>query len=117
MFYINLDLNTKEKYNPINFLNIQDFDVYDTINSYMFYYIPLLPLYKTYRVTVEEGRPDLISYEVYKDTQYWWVILLYNSLCSVNEVKKGMMLGYPLLEDIEQLYLNAVSQKKTIKDE
>jgi hypothetical protein len=43
-----------------------------------------------------EGRPDLISYDVYKDAYYAWFIMQYNSIVDpTEELVKGKRLRLP----------------------
>ena len=49
----------------------------------------------TYEVREEEFRPDLVSYKVYSDTQYWWIIMLFNGFIDRAEFKTGTLLNIP----------------------
>ena len=62
----------------------------------------------------EENRPDLLSYNIYSDTQYWWVLMWYNSLYKPEDLKVGLTINYPALSAIEQLYMNASIYQKTV---
>lgn len=59
---------------------------------------------KYYEVTPStEFRPDLISYNAYEDSSYWWIIMEANNLGSVDQIKTGMTLLIPRLEVILNL--------------
>ena len=111
MFYIDNDLDLAEKFDYTKFMERID-DVYDPLNSYMLYAIPKLPLSGYYTITTQEKRPDLISYELYGDTQYWWIILWYNHLSNPMQLVTGLTIGYPNINNLEALYMNgSINQK------
>lgn len=113
MFYINNDLETKTRFDMIKFLNF-DVDNIDCLGSYMLLNIPNLPMQGTYTIMSEEKRPDLLSYSIYEDTQYWWILMWYNSITSIEELKSGITLGYPSINAIQDLYTRASKYQKTI---
>lgn len=115
MFYIDLDIKTQDRYDMCKFMEMTDDGVFDSLNSYVLYQIPLLQEQGIYVVRKEAERPDLLSYLFYKDTQYWWVIMHYNGLLSPKDIKTGVKIRYPSLSDIEQVYMNATIYEKTIK--
>lgn len=108
MYYINTDRNIEKRYDIAKFVEwyIPPFDtpVYDILCSYFWNQVVNLPQGGVFVVSGEEKRPDLISYKIYRDTQYWWIILLYNRLTSNEDITAGMELKYPLLVDMEALY-------------
>lgn len=114
MFYIDLDTNTTDRFDLAKFLDFTNDGVFDPLNSYLLYQIPLLPIVGTYTIRKEENRPDLLSYNLYGDTQYWWIILWYNSLYKPEDLKVGVKINYPSLSNIEQLYMNATIYQKTV---
>lgn len=114
MFYIDLDTNTADRFDLAKFLDFTDDGIFDPLNSYLLYQIPLLPSIGTYTIRKEENRPDLLSYTLYGDTQYWWIILWYNSLYKPEDLKVGVKINYPSLNNIEQLYMNASIYQKTV---
>ena len=66
-----------------------------------------------YTITNEQVRPDLLSYDIYSDTQYWWPLLLYNDILDINELQTGKIIHYPSLSNLEYLYEQASLLKKT----
>lgn len=112
MYYIDNETQTTDKYDMAKFIEFADDGVFDCLNSYFLYQIPLLPLIGYYTIRTEENRPDLLSYTLYGDTQYWWIIMHYNNLLKPQDLKSGVIIKYPSLSSIEQLYLSASLNKK-----
>ena len=59
-----------------------------------------------YLVKEPDGRPDLVSYHIYGDTQYWWILLFINEIICVNELKEGMEIKYIAKEKLLNKYLD-----------
>jgi hypothetical protein len=114
MFYIDAETKTKDKFDLAKFMSFEEDLVFDSLNSYMLLQIPSLPTVGYYTVTREVNRPDLLSYKLYGDTQYWWIILWYNSLLKPQDLKAGLRIRYTSLAAIEQLYLTASLKQKTV---
>ena len=113
MFYIDLDTITTDRYDLAKFMDYTDDGVFDPLNSYLLLEIPILPKVGTYTIRKEAERPDLLSYALYKDTQYWWVLMWYNSLLKPQDLTVGLQINYPSLSSLEQLYMNASLLQKT----
>ncbi len=117
MYYINNDIVTTDGYDFCKFMELDEFGTFDSLNSYWLYAIPLLPLQGTYKITLEENKPDLLSYNLYGDTQYWWIILWYNYLAKPTDLTVGLQINYPSLNSIQQLYTNTSLLEKTSSTE
>ena len=113
MFYIDQDTITTDRYDLAKFIDFTDDGVFDVLNSYMLLEIPQLPYVGIYTIKREAERPELLSYNLYGDTQYWWVIMWYNSLLKPQDITTGLEIKYPSLSSLEQLYMNASLQQKT----
>lgn len=112
MFYIDESINTNKKYDLIKFLNF-DQDNIDCHGSYMLLQIPKLPHIGEYTITKEQYRPDLLSYNIYKgETQYWWILMWYNALANISDLKYGVKIKYPSKSSIENLYIRCSTLKK-----
>ena len=112
MFYINNYLKPNDKYDLAKFM---DFDAewsFDMFSSYLLYQIPQLPLAGTYVIRKEMNRPDMLSYNLYGDTQCWWILMWYNHFLKPQDIKSGVTVRYPSLSSIETLYMNASLQQK-----
>jgi hypothetical protein len=101
MFYINTDLDTIDRYDISKFIEYLT-DNYDPMTSYFLNEVRKLPNQSSYVVTSSENRIDLISYEIYGDVQYWWILLVYNNLIEPENIPGGTLLLYPSLSDLEQ---------------
>jgi len=112
MFYIDNETVTNDKYDMAKFMDFSDEGVFDSLNSYMLYQIPRLPLAGQYTLKKHENRPDLISYDIYGDMQYWWIIMWYNHFVKPQDFKIGRVIKFPSISAVEQLYLNASLLKK-----
>ena len=113
MYYINNDIITTEKFDLIKFMELGEDMVADSLSSYVLYRLPYLPVYgKIILDSSNAGRPDLISYYLYGDTQYWWIVMWYNGIYSVKDLTAGRKINYPSLGAIEELYLNTNIQEK-----
>lgn len=112
MFYISNDLQVETRFDTMKFLNF-NIDNIDPLDSYLITNIHKLQAVGTFTVTIQEERPDLISYEIYDDTQYWWILLLYNKILDISQIKPGLDLAYPDKSNLETLYQNASLLRKT----
>lgn len=114
MFYIDNETKTQDKYDMAKFLDFDNSGTFDCLNSYMLYALPKLPAVGEYKITpADVNRPDMLSYNLYGGTQYWWIIMQYNSLSHPSDLKLGLKIKFPSLGTIEQLYLNISLQQKT----
>ena len=117
MFFINNSRDLKTRYDIARFVEfvIPPFStpVYDILNSYFWNQLGKISSKGTYQVRGEELRSDLLSYRIYGNTQYWWILLLYNNLLSNEDIISGMTLNFPSLSDLESLYfqLNSLQRK------
>lgn len=114
MYYIDLNTLLQDRFDLAKFMKFDDDGVFDPLNSYMLYQIPLLTAVGSYTIRKEAERPDLLSYNLYGDTQYWWVLMWYNSMYKPQDLKVGTTITYPSLNSLEQLYMNASLYQKTV---
>lgn len=112
MFYLDDSITTENRYDMIKFFNF-DVDNIDCLTSFFGQNLRQLPVYGTITVTEEEHRPDMLSYKIYQDTQYWWLLLWYNSILNVNDLVAGLSINYPAQSTIEEFYILASNLKKT----
>jgi hypothetical protein len=51
-------------------------------------------------------RPDMISYKVYGDLNYWWILMKYNNIFDVwNDLVVGEVLNVPSKLDIDDFII------------
>lgn len=109
-FFINPNLDPKERFDAAVFMEYSD--NYDPLTSEFLRLLPTLPVSGRYSVESEESRPDLVSYRIYGDTQYWWILLMYNNIIAVEDLQIGKILNYPSLGDLESLYFSLRSKER-----
>jgi hypothetical protein len=82
---------------------IQEFDfLYQALSQFQLKYPTTY-----YRLTdTDVMRPDLVSAKVYNgNTQYWWVILLFNGIRDpFTEMKSGTLLEIPSVLDMYEIF-------------
>ena len=108
MFYIDAAYESDVRYDLAKFLR-QENDNYDPLTSQFLYSLKELTSAGQVTVTVEEYRPDLLSFRVYDSCQYWWILLAYNDIVDVRDLIAGRILLYPSVSDIESIYFNLKS--------
>lgn len=112
MFYLNNDLDTQTRYDIIKFIEINK-DNLDPLTSYFFYQLRNMPYVEELTIISEDKRPDLLSYNLYGTTQYWWILMLYNNILSVNDLVPGIKIKKPSLSTIEAFYVKASTLQKS----
>jgi hypothetical protein len=108
MFYINTDYISSENY-ALEKLIPFNVDNYDVLNSYFLENLRGLNSVGTFTVTVEEFRPELISYKIYNTVYYWAILLMYNNILDLTDLKNGKVLNYFSASDLETLFYNLKS--------
>jgi hypothetical protein len=63
-----------------------------------------------------EFQPDLVSYFFYQDSNYWWVLLLYNNMKKLQDFKIGVTINIPNFQDVENLLIECAHNIKKQKD-
>lgn len=107
-FFIDLDSNAQDRFDLSKFMEFSD--NYDPLNSAILTDIKSLPIGGQYNVHGEDGRPDMISHRIYGNSQYWWVILLYNSKLDYNDIATGDVLNFPSISGLEEFYFSLKSK-------
>ena len=103
MFYIDLDRETLSRYDPSKFMEFLE-GIYDEFPSYFLTEFRKLPISGIYTVSYAEFRPDVFSRDIYGDSVYWQLPLIYNSIVQIDELIIGKILNYPSMSDVEDLY-------------
>ena len=111
-FYNNkLDI---ERFSYENFVEWQE-DTFDIYNSSILNEIPALVEVGKYDVQHNEGRIDLISYEIFGDVKFWWMLLEYNGIIDQSEIKTGDVIRYFSLNALETLLHRLVVKENVVK--
>ena len=114
-FFIDLEKQSSERYDLGKFMK-WDKDNYDPLTSNIVYEIKNLESGGRYIIRGEEGRPDLLSYNIYGDVQYWWVLMLYNGFNDISEIISGNEIQYPLIQDIESYYFSLKANQNRVDE-
>lgn len=112
MFFINTTKLFAKRFDMSKFMEYTD-NAHDILNSYVVSQIKKLSEQGKYTITVEERRLDLVSFNIYGDTQYWWILMLYNSIFDTSDVVSGIIIKYPSLRDLEDLFFSLKSLDAT----
>jgi len=118
MYFVDLDNDFLTRYDMAKFMEFigsSDSGCFDPINSYLISKIKALPVGGHRVVQSDEYRPELMSYKIYGHTQYWWILLLYNDILTVDDLTFDKTIAFPLLDDLETIYfqLNALALGRT----
>jgi hypothetical protein len=55
----------------------------------------------------EAGRPDLLSFNIYGTTSYWWILSKYNDIINpIYELQAGLIIKVPHEKDIQEFAKN-----------
>lgn len=112
MYYINNELASETRYDMSKFMEYVD-GCYCILDSYLCSQVKNIPYSGVLTVTSQAGRPDLVSYDIYGSTQYWWVIMLYNDISSPQDLVVGMPISFPSISSLENLYFTLSTKQKT----
>lgn len=104
-FFIDLEGEYPERFTVSKFMDYVE-DNFDPLTSNVLNSIYDLSPAGFIKVEGTDFRPDVLSFIIYEDTQYWWVLMLYNRFNSIDDIKNGMTIKYPDLADLEDLYFS-----------
>ncbi len=112
LFHINLEKSSPERYDLSKFLDFSN-DCYDPLTSAFLLEVGSLKVGGIYTVKGEDGRPDWLSHSIYGDTQYWWILMLYNSFTEIGDIRNGTEVKFPSISEIENFYFSLNLSQKT----
>ena len=104
-YFIDLVNEYTERFAMAKFMDFVG-DNYDPLTSNVLNSLKDLRPKGKFRVEGLDFRPDVLSFIIYGDTQYWWVLLLYNNFLTVDEIVNGIDILYPDITDLEDLYFS-----------
>jgi hypothetical protein len=106
-------IETPVRFDVSKFVPWTDVGGFDYLRSYFCQKLGEIPSDNDFQILTEEGRVDLIANSMYQGTylptQYWWIIMMYNGIYDLDELKTGCRLQAPNLEDLEDLYFRVKS--------
>jgi hypothetical protein len=109
-FFINTSGDFKERFDMSKFLEFTDNQ--DPLNSRFLSRVRKLPVRGQFVVTVQESRPDVLSYKIFGDTQYWWILLFFNKIQDPDQLATGDVINYFSIQELENL-LFSLKAKQT----
>lgn len=113
MYYINSEVKPVQRYDLQRFIENID-GSYELINSYLISAVRDLVSVGIFTIRACPFRPDMISYEIYGDTQYWPLLMEYNNILELTELKIGIQLNYFSLDELEEIYLTLMSKQQLV---
>lgn len=108
MFFLNTDDNAltgNDRFSMTRFMEVVK-NQYDPFWSYLINNIRMIPSAGSYLIGVEEGRAELLSYNLYGTTAFWWFLLLYNRKICPFDIKRGEYVKYPSRNHIDDFYMH-----------
>lgn len=92
-------------FNLSNFIPFDKESGYDPLNSEFRRRLVQLPVAGRFVVSANDAfRADLMSYQIYGTTQYWWILLDYNHLDSPEQLSIGTKISYPSIVSLTDLF-------------
>lgn len=113
MFFFN-NKSTNEIYDMSKFMPFLT-DNYDILDSYFIDKLVKLPMKGTYEITTQEHKMQTISFIIYGDTSYWWLLMMYNSILDTKELSTGKVLKFFSLSDLESLMFSLKSKSRAAR--
>ena len=103
-YFLNSEYESDERFDMARFMAYTD--NFDPLTSRFLHDLSGLAHSGEYIVQNEEGRPEILSYKIYGNTQYWWILLYYNGITAVEDLTTNMVIKYPSIGDLENLYFS-----------
>jgi hypothetical protein len=112
MFYLNTTNEYTDRFDLAKFLNDSDNNGnFILTDSYFITELRKLSPVATYTCTGE--RPEIAAYNIYSDTQYYEILMLYNSIIDFStDFVAGTIITYPSLSDLETLVTTTIAKNK-----
>lgn len=111
MNYLN-DLESEDRYGLQTFLHVTEEGNFITVDSV---FINDLRELAPQAYTVCRGeRPDKLAYDIYGDTQYTWILMLYNNCIDIEDgtFESGKMIKYPSINDLEKIIFTLKARQR-----
>jgi hypothetical protein len=111
MFFVS-DTDRVDRYAPEKFLEYHKEGDFNTLTSVFVSELRKLPL-KSY-VTSKNEKPDLLAHKIYGDTQFAWILMIYNHCVDFTDgtFVEGSQIKYPAIEDLERIIFTLKARKR-----
>lgn len=98
-FFYSSEIESDERFDMAKFMEYTD--NFDPLTSRFFEKARKFKVGGKRLVQNADSRPDILASDIYKDTQYWWIILLYNNILKIDDLYPETKLEYVSPNDIE----------------
>lgn len=117
MFYISDDIESIDRYGLQKLIEYNKVGDFNTLNSVFLTELRNTPL-QSY-VTSQDERPDLLAYKIYGDTQFAWILMVYNNCFDFTDgtFSSGSQIKYPAPEDLEKIIFTLKARKRAEQSE
>lgn len=102
-------IDTPVRYESSKFFPFSEVGGFDIIRSYFAQQLGFIPEFGDMEIVTNEGRIDLAALDAMGETQYFWLLLMYNGIIDVNELSTGKILKIPDKNKLEELYFRVKS--------
>lgn len=103
-------VQTPIRFESSKFFPFSEAGGYDIIRSQFARQLGYIPTVEEINVGVNEGRVDLIGLDALGSTQYFWIIMMYNGVTDVSQLKSNTKLRIPDKNSLEKLYFTVKAQ-------
>lgn len=100
------------RYDISNFISrTAEGNYFDIVDSEFLNHLKSLKNLRVFVVTSQANRPDLLSEAIYGAGvhQLWWIIMYVNNLRLPTDIKTGMTINYPTIDQLETIYFKLVA--------
>lgn len=102
-------IETPVRYEFSKFFPFNELSGFDMTRSYFAQQLGYIPEFGDMEIITNEGRVDLCAVDGMGQTQYFWILLMYNGIIDVNELSTGTILKIPDKNKLEELYFRVKS--------
>ena len=108
MYSFNPDYESKERFDLAKFIEFSnEYLSFDVLNSTFLKKLRNVAPIGEITVTSKEAHtPDAITYKIFDEELYWWILLYYNDIDSIDAFTTGKVLKIPNFEEIERIFFN-----------
>lgn len=113
-YFYNFDNKNRERFQYERYAEWSD-ECYDVLNSHFLNTLKEMKPEGEFLVTADEQRIDIISYLIYGDVKYWWILLEYNDIIDQFTLKVGDTIKFFKLSDLESKYFSMINKQNALK--
>lgn len=112
MFFISDTIDSLDRYGLQKYIEYSKEGDFNTLSSVFVTELKDLPM-QTYTTSKDE-HPDLLAYKIYGDTQYSWILMIYNNCVDFTDgtFSAGSQIKYPAPEDLEKIIFTLKARQR-----